>query len=722
MDYSALLEGLNDNQKLAVTSTEGFVRVIAGAGSGKTKTLVNRYAYIVEALGISPSNILCVTFTNKAAGEMRKRVKKILNNTTDGSMICTYHGFCVKVLREDIHHINYPKNFIILDDEDQKDILKEIYEELGLTVAYNSFNKILDFINTYKLNYSYVELLTNPAKILEIPTDGDINKKIIYMYLQKQRKYFALDFMDLMNFVLYLYDNFPDILLKWQKKLLYVQVDEFQDSSDRQIGLINLLTAVNKNLFVVGDPDQCIYGWRGADPAYLVNFDKVHTPCKSIILNENYRSTPEILNLGNAVIKNNETRIDKDLFTHNKTGFKAVHYHGKNDYDEIQWISSAIKKLVDEENAAYGDIAILYRANYLSRFVEQGFIRNQIPYTMYGGFKFFQRKEIKDCLAYLKVIAYEDDMSFLRVINSPKRNFGKTRITFIKERAEADNLSYYQTLLKYQNTDIIEKTKASVFINVIEKYKMEYKNLSISDLLRKLLDESGYDEELRTSGDTDRIDNVQELLTSMVNFEKDSGEEIDLIEYLQHISLYTDDDRAEKSDAVKLMTIHTAKGLEFPHVILVGFNDGILPSYRSLDSGDKRHLEEERRLTYVAITRAMKSFFMTESEGMTNQGKVKIPSRFVFEVKEALFDRHGVIDNEFLIQAREIISNSQKQPSDHQESSGTLLQVNDKVKHPIFGAGTIQEVNSSDNTYIVYFEDKDFTRPINQNFKGLVKN
>ncbi|MFC5603162.1 ATP-dependent helicase [Sporosarcina koreensis] len=313
-----LLNGLNEKQQHAVTTTEGYVRVIAGAGSGKTKTLVNRYVYLVEALGISPKNILCVTFTNKAAAEMRKRVKSLLGNSNDGSLICTYHGFCVKVLREDIHHINYPKNFMILDEDDQKDILKEVYEELGLTIKFMKFDDVLKKIGTYKLNPEYVAALTNPSSAIDINLEDDTLIKVMNLYLKKQRKYFALDFQDLLNFVLYLYKQNPAVQAKWQERLHYIQVDEFQDSSSGQIGLINMLSEKHQNLFVVGDPDQAIYTWRGARPEYLVNFDKTHEPCETIIMNENYRSTPEILNLGNTIIKNNKVRIDKDLFTKNR--------------------------------------------------------------------------------------------------------------------------------------------------------------------------------------------------------------------------------------------------------------------------------------------------------------------------------------------------------------------------------------------------------------------
>lgn len=716
-----LIADLNKQQAKAVTSTEGYVRVIAGAGSGKTKTLVNRYAYLSKALGISTKNILCVTFTNKAAAEMRKRVKKILGNTNDGDLICTYHGFCVKVLREDIHHINYPKNFIILDEEDQKEILKEVYEELGLTIKFMKFDEVLKAIGFLKLGHGYVEALTSPNSNIEIEIESELPmiSQVINLYLKKQRKYFALDFNDLINFVFYLFEQNQEVKIKWQKRLYYIQVDEFQDSSIKQIALINILSEVHKNLFVVGDPDQAIYTWRGAMPENLVDFDKTHTPCETIIMNENYRSTPQILDLGNSIIKNNRIRIDKDLFTKNQTGFDVIHYHGKNEFEEINYISNTINTLVEKGEAQYNDFAILYRANWNSRFVEQGFLRANIPYTMFSGFKFFQRTEIKDCLAYLKMITISDDLSLLRTINKPKRSFGKKKIEWMKTLAEKENITYYEVLLKYQNDAILKGTKVEQYISTIEKYKKEYLNMSVSDLLRGLLDSSGYDEALRLDGDQERIDNVAELLASIVSFETEYGEKLELDDYLQQIALFSDNDREESKNTVKLMTIHTAKGLEFPYVFLVSFNDGVLPSYKALNRSDNKGIEEERRLTYVAATRAMKAFYMTESEGLTNYGKSKVPSRFIFEIKQNLFSRIGIIDQELLDEALEIYKLTPGEDKKIEETSD--FKINDEVIHPVFGEGVIQSLNNDDEQYNVYFSNKDITRPIAMDFAGLKK-
>lgn len=720
MTVDKILKGLNEQQLEAVKTTEGYVRVVAGAGSGKTKALSHRYAFIVQGLGINPSNILCVTFTNKSSAEMKKRVRNIIGSGYDTGLITTYHGFCVRVLREDIFHLKYPKRFIILDEEDQKEILREIYEELGLNITYNTFNELLRAISFYKSNPNYVRLLTDTSKKIELEKEESTQKEIILRYLLKQKKVSGLDFDDLMNFTFVLFEDFPEVLNKWQTKLHYVQVDEFQDSSSRQIALIDMISKKNKNLFVVGDPDQTIYEWRGARPEYFVNFDKEYPSCKTIILNENYRSTPEILNLGNELIKKNQLRIDKDMFTKNPSGLKVIHYHGKDEMDEIKWITDKIKGLIAENNAKLSDIAILYRANYLSRFIEQGLIKEGIDYNIYGGFKFFQRKEIKDALAYLRLISSGDDLSFLRVINTPKRSIGKKRIQFIKEKAETGSLSYLEALEKYIEDPIFQKTQAKNFVNLIDKYRKIYKDITVSELLKNILEESGYDKFLREDGDQDRLDNVSELFNSVVNFEQTMGEETDLDEYLQAITLYTDFDKLEDRDSVKLMTVHTAKGLEFPYVFLAGFNDGVLPSSRSLEERNKRALEEERRLLYVAVTRAMKEFYMTESEGVTNRGAKKIPSRFIFEVKESLFDRIGVIEENFLKETLENIQQSNDFLNRKIEEQVNYSQ-GDIVEHPVFGRGKIITIDKNKSVYNVKFDKIENEKPISFEFKGLQK-
>lgn len=401
-----ILDNLNEQQLEAVKTTEGYVRVIAGAGSGKTKALTSRFAYIVNRLGINSSNILCVTFTNKAAQEMKKRVKSIIGDTFDVSLITTFHGFCVRFLREEINKIQYPKSFIILDVEDQKTILREIFTELNISSKDLTFKQVLRNFSLKKKNLDYLAYVIENKKNESIETLDIIFQK----YLEKQQRNYALDFDDLINFTIYIFTNFNDVLLKWQKNIHYIQVDEAQDCSDNQFLLVEMLSRVHNNLFMVGDPDQTIYEWRGAKPEYLVDFDKIFPNCETIIMNQNYRSTPNILKLGNHIIKNNKIRVDKDMITQNPEGFEVIHFHGQNEFEETLWVSNEIKEIVKTENAKYLDITILYRANHISRNIEQSLIRENIPYTVFGGIKFFERKEIKDVLSFLRLIVFEDDI------------------------------------------------------------------------------------------------------------------------------------------------------------------------------------------------------------------------------------------------------------------------------------------------------------------------
>ena len=709
-----LKENLNEQQLEAVTETEGFVRVIAGAGSGKTKALTQRYAYIVEALGINSSNILCVTFTNKAAQEMRKRVKRLVGENSDLSYITTYHGFCVRVLREDINKIKYPKNFIIMDVEDQKTVLRQVYNELGLTSKVFTFKQALRYISKQKTSQEYLQYILESKKK---ETDNEI-EKIFIRYLEKQQRNFALDFDDLLNFALYIFVNNPDVLEKWQKRLHYIQVDETQDSSQKQFMLIEMLSQFHKNLFVVGDPDQTIYEWRGAKPEILVDFDKQFVDSKTIIMNQNYRSTPNILSLGNHIIKNNKVRVDKDMFTQNPEGVEVVHFHGENDYEEGLWVANEIKRLVKDENCKYSDFAILYRANHISRSIEQSLIRENIPYSVFGGIRFFERKEIKDVLAYLRLIEFEDDFSFLRVVNTPSRGLGKKFIENVAKIAEKESISLYSALQQNITDKDLSRKGAIEFVELIEKYKKSKVDLIISDLVKEIMDESGLSAYYRTDGDTDRLDNIKELQNSIILLETQDEEPINLTEYLQEIALYTDMDiEDDRNDRVKLMTIHTSKGLEFPYVFLCGFTEGVLPSAMSIKERRAKALEEERRLTYVAITRAEKAFYMTESEGFNfSTGLNKYPSRFLFEISDNYFVRKGELSQEIINEAKEQLK---------LDASRQLIQkkfdVGDLVNHLIWKQGKVIEVNEEKGEYQIEFIETGKTKPINFEFRGLTK-
>lgn len=714
-EIEKILENLNEQQLKAVTETEGFVRVIAGAGSGKTKALTSRYAYIVEALGINSSNILCVTFTNKAAQEMRKRVKRLVGENSDLSFITTYHGFCVRVLREDINKIQYPKSFIIMDVEDQKSILREVFNELGLNQKVFTFKQVLRFISREKSNLGYLSYILESKKL---ETSNELDK-VFFRYLEKQQRNFALDFDDLLNYTLYIFSKNQDVLEKWQKRLHYIQVDETQDSSQKQFMLIEMLSNFHKNLFVVGDPDQTIYEWRGAKPEILVDFDKQFPSAQTILMNQNYRSTPNILNLGNHIIKNNKIRIDKDMFTLNNDGVEVVHFHAKNDFEEGLWVANEIKQLVNEKGAKYSDFAVLYRANFVSRIIEQSLIRENIPYSVFGGIRFFERKEIKDVLSYLRLIVFGDDFSFLRVINTPTRGLGKKFIENLSILAETENKTLLEMLRLRLNDKEFSKQGAIDFVKLIDNFSKRKEDIKVSDLVKEILDSTGLTAYYRTDGDTDRLENIKELQNSIIVLENEDAEILSLENYLQEISLYTDMDiDDDKNERVKLMTIHTSKGLEFPYVFLCGFSDGVLPSSMSLKERRKRALEEERRLTYVAITRAEKAFYMTESEGYNfTTGMNKYPSRFLFEISDNFFVRQGELSQEVIDEAKEQIRIETERLNRQEEQ----FEVDDIVIHTIFGLGKIIEVDEDKSEYQVHFEERNVTKPINFEFRGLTK-
>lgn len=704
-----ILNELNEEQLRAVKTTEGYIRVIAGAGSGKTKTLTTRYAYLVKKIGISPRNILCVTFTNKAANEMKKRVRKIIGDM-DTSMICTFHSFCVHVLREDIHVLNYPKNFIILDEEDIESILRNVYEKLEINSSYKNFYDAKKDISFYKSsnNNKYIkELTTKEYQYIKEQyenNDLSLNERIIYGYLYEQRKCFGLDFDDLILFTLYIYELRKDILEKWQKQLTYVMVDEFQDVSSRQNNLCELLTEYHKNLFIVGDPDQTIYSWRGAKVDYILNFENIHPNCQSIILNRNYRSTSNILNAANSLISKNKCRVPKDLITLNQDNIPVIYNHTKSIQDEAKWISQEIKNIIDK-GYKYSDIAILYRAHYISRAIEQTFIQENINYTIYNGVEFFKRKEIKDVLSYLRMITSSDDLSFQRIINIPKRNFGKKRLDFIKEYATKNNISLYEALKQNLNCDLILNTQAKEFVELIEKYKKIYINMKVSDIFNCILVESGYEEFLRTLSEDERIENISELKNTIIEFENKNQEDTSLDEYLKTIALYTDIDAKKEKDEVKLMTVHSAKGLEFPFVFVCSLNEGIFPSSKV---NTMEELEEERRLAYVAFTRAQKALFLSDAEGYTYDKQFRYPSRFIFNVGKNNLNYLVELDDSLIEETRSAI----EEKEDNYFNQKQLFNIGDRIKHEVLGIGTIISVDTQKNDYEIIFDNSKTTRNI----------
>lgn len=708
-----ILENLNPSQLQAVKTTEGYVRVIAGAGSGKTKALTSRFAYIVDRLGINSSNILCVTFTNKAAQEMKKRVKALIGDTYDLAFITTYHGFCVRFLREEINKIHFPKNFIILDAEDQKSILRDIFNELQINSKHLTFKQVLRFISKQKSTSNYLGYILENKGFEPDPSDS-LSSRIFQIYLDKLKRNYALDFDDLIHFTAFILDHNPDVLLKWQQNLHYIQVDEAQDSSENQFHLVEILSRVHQNLFLVGDPDQTIYEWRGAKPEYLVEFDSMFPDTQTIIMNRNYRSTPNILKIGNHIIKNNTVRVDKDMITDKPEGFEVVHFHGKNDFEESQWIASEIKEILQAEQAAYSDITILYRSNHLSRNIEQALIKDNIPYSIFGGIRFFERKEIKDVLSLLRLIVQGDNFSFLRMHNHPARGLGKKFLERLSLLAGEQNLSLLQALERNITDKELAKKGAVEFLELIAELRETAKTKSISDLVKIILDKSGLSELYRKDGDEDRLENIKELVNSMLLLEKENNAPVDIIEYLQEISLYTDlDTDTENQDKVKLMTIHISKGLEFPYVFLCGFTEGVLPSALSVKERRARAIEEERRLMYVAVTRAEKRFYMTDSEGFNfTTGLNKYPSRFLFEIKDEFYVRKGKL-------SQQIIENSRNHQNPGQLQENTAFKEGDFVMHPVWNKGKIQTVDLEKKEYLVDFFDMGKVKPIDFGFKHL---
>ena len=579
-----ILQGLNASQLEAVTSTEGFIRVIAGAGSGKTRALARRFAYLVNEIGILPGNILCVTFTNKSANEMRQRIHN-LTGDNDTGYISTFHSFCVSVLQEDSHALQYPKSFLVLDNSDIDSMLKIIYEGRGLTLRNMTFSKARDMIEIRKLIKEpkyYLDMLnmsldTLRQKYLTATEPSDI---IFYGYLYQEKKCFGLDYNDLIKFTLYIFEQNEAVKIKWQQRLEYIMIDEFQDIDELQYKLMSVLCGYHKNLFIVGDPDQTIYTWRGANVRYLLDFDKIFPSVKTIMMMQNYRSTPQIVSVVNDLIDKNKFRIKKNLMPTIADGRKVICHHADTSEREAMWIAEQIQAL-HGEGTSYREITVLYRAHYITRIVEEVFLREKIPYAIYSGVQFFNRMEIKDALAYLRLIAYKDDLAFLRVVNVPKRNLGERRIKFLQEYAVKHQCSLYISLETNLDNEIFKGTKAAQFVALIENFAANYAERQISELLAAILNESGYEKMLRTEGSQERLDNLAELKQSVYEYETSCGEESTLEHYLSHIALFTNSDAADNSDKVKLMTVHSAKGLEFPYVFLCAMNEGVFPSKKT---------------------------------------------------------------------------------------------------------------------------------------------
>ena len=693
---------LNAAQREAVTTTEGTVRVIAGAGSGKTRALSQRFAYLVNEMGILPGNILCVTFTNKAANEMRQRIHN-LTGDNDTGYINTFHGFCVSVLQEDSYAVSYPRSFLVLDNSDIDAMLQIIYDERGLSLRDMTFAQARDMIEIQKgikrPDY-YKDLIDMSLEQLREKYEKAtaVDDVIFYGYLYQEKKCFGLDYNDLIFVTLYIFQENREIRLKWQKRLEYIMIDEFQDIDEPQYRLMQVLCGYHQNLFIVGDPDQTIYTWRGADVRYLLDFDRQFPGTKTIMMMSNYRSTPQILAAANSLIAHNRTRIPKDLIPTLPDGPLPLCHHAPNAEAEAEQIAFQMLELRDR-GVPFREMAVLYRAHYLTNKLEEVLRKREIPYALYSGVPFFGRKEIKDVLSYLRMVAYRDDLSFARIANVPKRNLGRRRMQFLRDFAAAQGCSLYDALRRNLEEELFKGTGAARFVSLIDSFGQGYAARPISELLSDLLDQSGYERMLRTEGSQERLDNLAELKQSVYEYETGCGEEAALEHYLAHVALFTNADAQSDGDKVKLMTVHAAKGLEFPYVFLCGMNEGVFPSGRT---STLPGMEEERRLAFVAMTRAEKELYLSEAEGRNLDASPRYPSRFLLDIDRELLAFTAPPKESLIRDAREYIAASEK--SLPEAAPQERFSVGQRVRHEILGAGTVVEIDRDKGAYVIQFE------------------
>lgn len=724
-----MLDKLNERQKEAVLATEGPVLVLAGAGSGKTTVLVNRIAYMISEKHIRPWNILAITFTNKAAREMKDRIERLLGDTAKDMWIGTFHSVCVRVLRSCIDLLGYSRDFVIYDTADTKTVMKECLRELDideksfpvrnvLSIISNAKNDLMDaatFENVYKSDYRM-----------------SIIAKIYYRYQTKLRKNNAVDFDDIiLNTVKILSEN-PDVLSKYQDKFRYILVDEYQDTNNSQYLLINLLAQANRNLCVVGDDDQSIYKFRGANIGNILNFEDDYSDVQKITLDQNYRSTQNILDAANSVISNNKGRMGKSLWTSNGDGNKVFVYTGTNEYDEARYIARQIKKHFDEQGS-FSDCAILYRTNAQSRVIEEMLMRESVPYKVLSGLRFYDRKEIKDIIAYLRVVYNpNDDVSLARIINEPKRKIGNATLEKARNIAREKETSLYDVI---SHADDYPEFKTAIkkllsFSEIIQSLIKLKDTVTIEDLTGRILNDTGYMPALVMEDTTEsktRIENLGEFISVITEFEKNEETGNTLGEFLENISLVSDiDGYDENEDSAVLMTIHSAKGLEFPIVFLSGLEEGLFPGMRSMESDDD--IEEERRLCYVAITRAKEQLYITKTISRTIHGKTMptTASRFFKEIPVEYLEDKTTLQPKVAKVMQDLGVRNASAPKKEVymtkgfgssvKSSGSTdyskFKAGDAVEHRTFGRGEILKATPCGNDCIleIQFESIGFKR------------
>ena len=731
------LEGLNREQQEAVCHFNGPLLILAGAGSGKTRVLTNRIAWLIEEKDVNPWNIMAITFTNKAAGEMRDRVDRMVGFGADSVWVATFHSTCVRILRRYIDRLGYGTNFTIYDADDQKTLMKDICKRLQIDTKTLKERTLLNYISAAK------DELIGPEEY-KLNAQADYNKRkiaLVYEEYQRQLKQNnALDFDDLIFKTVELFQHCGDVLDYYQERFRYIMVDEYQDTNTAQFQLVSTLASKYQNLCVVGDDDQSIYKFRGANIGNILSFEKFFPDTKVIKLEQNYRSTQNILDAANAVIANNEGRKVKSLWTANGSGDKVVYRQFLSGYEEAEYIAGDIKKKVQQGRFDYKDCAVLYRTNAQSRLFEEKFLLSNIPYKIIGGINFYARKEIKDLLAYLKTIDNaRDDLAVRRIINVPKRGIGATTIARIQDYAALNGLSFYEALKKAREIPGIGRSAAKTepFVTFIQTFRSKQEFFSVTELLNDIIEQTGYVKELEAE-DTDeareRIENINELISKAAAYEE-TEENVTLSGFLEEVALVADiDSMDEGGSKVLLMTLHSAKGLEFPNVYLAGMEDGLFPSYMSITADDPDEVEEERRLCYVGITRAMQELTLTGAQmrmvrGETHYSKI---SRFVKEIPEELltggeadFSNRRTGNNSASVkgagefttsrtarnteqkrayqQAREAFRSKAFEPQQFRVTKADRLdyQAGDKVSHVKFGVGIVQKIVEGGRDYEV---------------------
>ena len=741
----SIYDTLNPPQREAVAQTEGPVLILAGAGSGKTRVLTHRIAYLMEEMGVNPWNILAITFTNKAAQEMRERVDKLVGFGSESIWVSTFHSACVRILRRHIDNLGYDTNFTIYDTDDQKSLMKDVCRKLNIDTKVYKERSLLA-----QISHAKDELLTPDD--MEMKAAGDYNmKKVASVYREYQaalRKNNALDFDDLIVKTVELFQNCGAVLEYYQERFKYIMVDEYQDTNTAQFKFISLLAQKYENLCVVGDDDQSIYKFRGANIGNILGFERVFPDAKVIRLEQNYRSTKNILNAANQVIANNTERKAKTLWTENEEGSKVHFRQFFNAYEEAEYVAGEIGRMKREGMGSYRDCAILYRTNAQSRIFEEKFIAANIPYKLVGGVNFYARKEIKDLLCYLKTIDNaRDDLAVQRIINVPKRGIGATTLGRVQDYADNMGISLYEALRVAEEVPSIGRSLSKIdgFVTFIQSLKSKADVLSVEELLQEVIDDTGYVAELEAE-DTEesraRIENIDELISKTVAYQEameEQNQPATLSGFLEEVALVADIDTVDPDqDYVLLMTLHSAKGLEFPKVFMVGLEDGIFPSHMTISYGDDGELEEERRLCYVGITRAMKDLTLTCAQqrmirGETQYNKV---SRFVREIPRELVDLGHTIQEkkpkaEDLIptptkysKMKEILQSRNYKPREFKVTkSGSLdYEVGDTVRHIKFGVGIVKEIVEGGRDYEVTVEfDKVGVKKMFASFAKLKK-